>query len=300
MNQCLPWPRRAAVQIQVGRRQGLANQMFRYAYARGLQAMIPGSVVTGYDMAPFGLHAEQVPLQGRVLHIAQGHRHSMQTIASLVQRGAYDHVLLEGYVQRLEFYPDRAAFSSLFPSLHSVDTRCLGEDHVVIHVRAADVLGDVHPDYGPVPVAYLEKVAESTGLQPVIMGQLGDDFYSDRIRRCFHGCVFLPSRSPAEDFETLRSAVNVVLGVSTFGWLACWMSDVAKAIHMPLKGLLNPLQRPDVDLMPVGDLRYRFYAHPVERWASNEDQRARLVAPEADLQPVSHERARQLLTYTFC
>jgi hypothetical protein len=291
--------RRSVVCIQVGRHQGLANQMFRYAYARHLQALIPGSTVTGYDLPPFGLYADEVPLDGRVLHIPHGHRHPLQTIASLVNRGVYDHVQLDGYVQRLEFYPDRDGFGTLFPPLPAADLTFLGADHVVVNVRAAEVLGNIHPDYGPVPVAYFQQVAESTGLKPVVMGQLGDDFYSDRIRQCFQGCTFLPSRSPAEDFQILRQAVHVVIGVSTFSWLACWMSNTAKTIHMPLKGLFNPLQRPDVDLLPVGDLRYRFYAHAVERWEARADQKERLVSPQADIQPLTHDEVRRMMTYTF-
>jgi hypothetical protein len=59
--------------------------------------------------------------------------------------------------------------------------------------------------------------------------------------------------------------------VSTFSWLAAWLSD-AEQIFMPLSGLLNPMQSTDVDLAPLNDPRYRFflfpinYAAPVERY----------------------------------
>jgi hypothetical protein len=285
--------------LQVNRNDGDGNNMFRYAYARGLQSLIPGSLVTGYDVPMFGLQAAAQALEGRVLHIPHGHRHPMQTVASLVNRGVYDHVQLDGFVQRLEFYPDRAAFSALFPPLPPADSFFLGPEHLLVNVRGAEVIGNLHPDYGPVPVAYFKRVAQSSGLKPVIMGQLGDDAYSNAIRRCFEGCSFLPSRSPAEDFQILRSAVNVVIGVSTFSWLACWMSTTAKVIHMPLKGLFNPLQRPDVDLMPVGDLRYWFHGFPVERWASSDAQRQALVAPGDGGSPVSHAEASQMISYSF-
>lgn len=283
--------------IQVGRHWGLGNRMFRYAYARGLQALVPGAEVTGYDLPMFGLHADEAPLEGRVLHIAQGHRHSMQAVASLLNRGVYDHVQLDGFFQRLEFYPDREGFRRLFPPPLSGDLPCLGAAHVVINVRGAEVLGAAHPDYGPVPVCYFERVAERTGLTPVIMGQLGDDFYSDEIRRRFQGCTFLPSPSPAADFQVLSRAVNAIIGVSTFSWLACWMSDVAQVIHMPLKGLFNPLQRPDVDLVPFGDRRYCFHAFPVERWTASEAQRQGLLSSEGDFHCMSDDAVRQMIAY---
>jgi hypothetical protein len=292
--------RGCGARIQVGRRNGVANQMFRYAYARGLQALIPGSVVTGFDLPMFGLTADVETLEGRVLHVVHGHRHSMHTIASLVNRGVYDHVLLDGFVQRMEFYPDPAELSALFPPLPPVDTTHLGPDRLVVNVRAAELLGNVHPDYGPVPVAYFRHVADSTGLQPVVMGQLGDDFYSEAIRRCFTGCVVLPSHSPAEDFQRLMSAANVVIGVSTFSWLACWMSCHVRTVHMPVKGLFHPVQRPDVDLLPVGDARYRFHGFPVERWVSGDDQRHRLVSDEFAGPMLTHAQVRQMIGYVSC
>ncbi|EBV3599955.1 hypothetical protein DOI34_25665, partial [Salmonella enterica subsp. enterica serovar Virchow] len=44
----------------------------------------------------------------------------------------------------------------------------------------------------------------------------------------------------------------------------------AKVIHYPLCGWLNPLQRPEIDLTPVGDPRYRFYDFgPKKSWSAS-------------------------------
>lgn len=286
------------IKIQVGRQQGTGNQMFRYAYAKALQAMVPGAEVVGHHLPMFGLQADTEPLDGRVLHMAHGHRHPLSTVSSLLKRRVYDHVQLDGFVQRMEFYPDRDLVANLFPALTQVDTRHVTDRHLLINVRGAEILGNVHPDYGPVPVAYFQKIADASGLEPVVMGQLGDDFYSDHIRRSFQGCTFLSSVSPAHDFETMRNAVHVVTAVSTFSWLACWMSRTTQTIHMPLKGLFNPLQRPDVDLLPLGDPRYRLHHFPVERWTASEEQKQRLVAPDAPFMTLTQAQARQLLSYT--
>jgi len=72
------------------------------------------------------------------------------------------------------------------------------------------------------------------------------------------------------DFERLRSARHVVTSVSSFAWLATWLSD-AQTIHVPVLGLLNPAQRPDVDLLPLDDPRYRFYRFPVRRWNGQQE-----------------------------
>ena len=73
------------------------------------------------------------------------------------------------------------------------------------------------------------------------------------------------------DFERIRRSVNVMPSVSTFGWLAAWLSE-ARHIFLPVLGLLHPLQARSVNLLPLGDSRVRFflfphhYAVPVERF----------------------------------
>jgi hypothetical protein len=64
------------------------------------------------------------------------------------------------------------------------------------------------------------------------------------------------------DFALMRAARHLVVSVSTFSWLAAWLSH-AETITIPLTGFYNPAQRPDVNLLPLDDPRYRFYLFPV-------------------------------------
>ena len=73
---------------------------------------------------------------------------------------------------------------------------------------------------------------------------------------------FIPSRGPIRDFEIIRRSRNVVVSVSTFSWLAAWLSD-ADRIFLPMTGFYNPAQFPEIDLLPLHDPRYRFYLFPV-------------------------------------
>ena len=57
---------------------------------------------------------------------------------------------------------------------------------------------------------------------------------------------------------TLRNAAHVVLSVSSYAWLATWLSEKAKTIHLPVAGLFSPLNR-ETFLLPIGDPRYEFY-----------------------------------------
>ena len=60
----------------------------------------------------------------------------------------------------------------------------------------------------------------------------------------------------------LRRSKNIIPAISTFSWLAAWLSD-ADTIYYPLSGFLNPIQSEDVNLFPRGDRRYRLYLFPI-------------------------------------
>src|SRR6185369_8883813 len=70
----------------------------------------------------------------------------------------------------------------------------------------------------------------------------------------------------------------IVLSVSSFGWLAAWLSESARQIVYPALGLFNPIDRPDIDMMPIGDQRYRFYRFPSERWTGSDAEIAAKIS----------------------
>src|SRR6185437_3810679 len=120
----------------------------------------------------------------------------------------------------------------------------------------------VHPDYTLIPVEFYTALVAETGLRPVFMGQIGANSYIERLRRAFPDARFIPSRGPLRDFEIIRRSRNVIVSVSTFSWLAAWLSD-ADRIFLPMTGFYNPAQFPEIDLLPLHDPRYRFYLFPV-------------------------------------
>src|SRR5262249_18772301 len=79
------------------------------------------------------------------------------------------------------------------------------------------------------------------------------------LRRRFSGAKFLTRRSAIEDFTTIRQARHVVLSISSYSWLAAWLSEMAESIHMPIYGLFDP-RNGQTFLLPVDDTRWRFYA----------------------------------------
>jgi hypothetical protein len=72
---------------------------------------------------------------------------------------------------------------------------------------------------------------------------------------------FVPSQGAVHDFSAVSKSRNTVTAASMFSRLAGWLSRADRAI-MPPSGFLNPLQHPQVDLIPSADSRFSFYLFP--------------------------------------
>ncbi len=135
------------------------------------------------------------------------------------------------------------------------------EDEIVISIRGGEVFDAIHKDYTMVPIDFYKFLARKTGLKPLFFGQLGNNPYCDDLRHHFPDASFIPGISARFDFNFLRRSVHIVPSVSTFSWLAAWLSD-AKRIYLPLTGLINPNQHRGAFLVPRDDERYEFYLFP--------------------------------------
>ena len=117
-------------------------------------------------------------------------------------------------------------------------------------------------DYPLTPVEFYAELVERTGLRPVFVGQTARNAYTLRLRERFPNAEFLASAGPMRDFDMIRQSKNIAVGVSTFSWLAAWLSH-ADNIFMTVSGLLNPMQAIRNDLLPLGDSRYHFWLFPL-------------------------------------
>ena len=94
-------------------------------------------------------------------------------------------------------------------------------------VRAGEIVDGAFGHYPLTPVAFYAELVERTGLRPVFMGQTEPNAYTDRLRQQFPDAQFLASLGPERDFALIRRSKNIVVGVSTFVWLAAWLSHAA-------------------------------------------------------------------------
>ena len=241
----------------------LGNQMLQVLLLDGLRRRHPGLRVGGIDLPMWGLSREPgLTLAAPSLRVG-GQFVDTDWLCLLFRWRVLRELDFGALGFDIERYPDPDECRQLFSRREAPPF--VGRDHeLVINVRGAETLDAVHPDYAPLPLAYYRYLVACTGLAPVFMGQLGDDPYSTALRGAFPEARFLPSFGAMADFEVLRSSRHVAASVSTFSWLACWMSD-AQSVHLPVSGILDPLQRPDIALLPLHDPRYRFYEAPTFR-----------------------------------
>lgn len=246
------------------------NLMFRLMFAEHLRRQIPGSIITGASMPEWGilLH-DDMPSSG--IKIGGVQRVDVPKLVQDLTTSNLEGVVVGCYAQRLEYFQsNRDHFTVLFRSLSG--GQVIYPDELAIHVRAGEILQGVHEGYPIVPIAYYRRLIESTGLRPVFMGQTRPSFYVDALRKSFPEARFIAGNHWLDDFQTARNAENIVISVSTFTWLAAWLSETAKRIYMPELGLFNPLQFHDVDLSPRNDPRFVFERFPIHRFRATPEQ----------------------------
>jgi len=232
--------------------------MFQLMLAVTIARRIGGGIpIVGYDMPEWslrGLKPQSIP--GPSIYL-RSHKFDMACIIYLYGVGAISSIKILDWGMRVEYFKNIEMYRNLFKVKNnsSIEIR---ENKILFHIRGEDISSGMHAEYFPVPFLFYEKLIDETGLQPVFMGQLAPDAYTDAIRERFKGARFLPAQSAIDDFSLIRKARNIGLSTSSFSWLAAWFSTCAESIYLPARGLFEP-GHPHTNLLPVGDGRYHFY-----------------------------------------
>ncbi len=237
----------------------LANQMFQVMLAFELKRIVRDARVMGFSLPEWGLTSEPVTqstLRGNALLLPR-HRFNFHQAAKALAGGSVNSVVIEGWGMRLEYFGPPSRYQRLFQT--DIAPQPLSDKQLLINIRAEDILTGWHPRYYPLAFSFYEEIINSTGLEPVFMGQIGSDSYSLALKERFRGARFLDPGPSISDFQTIRHAQHVVLSISSFSWLASWLSETAINIHLPVAGLFDP-RAGETDLLPRADSRYHFYA----------------------------------------
>lgn len=248
--------------VHVDRVGGLGNQMFQHMAALFLISKLRHAQLSGIELGTWGLFQpdkRRSDDETFVVHRDTHMRMPIERILRAVERREIGCVNIRNYVQHMDNLLPPSAYRDVYVDKNP---QCLvDDDELLINVRGNEILGGGAPDYVLIPVDYLKQIVAETGLKPVLMGQLTPGPYLDALREGLPNARLLASRGIAEDFSTIRNAKNIVISISTFSWLAAWLSN-AERIFFPIAGLFHPFQREDIDLLPLEDPRYRFDLFP--------------------------------------
>ena len=271
----------------------LANLMIEYMVALKFADMVRGCRISNISIPAWGIHHPPLDSPGPVAVEQRQQYIDLPRLAEQAWSQRIARVEWTGFGQRMENFLPRQRYREVFASPFGMDMG-YPADCLVCPVRAEDILHGPNADYVLTPVEFYQDIVAQTGLKPVFIGQTSPNAYMDRIRAAFpDAAVREPQDDPLVDFETIRQSRHAVIGVSTYSWLAAWLSDRLENIYLAVSGLFNPMQKPDVDLLPYGDERFKFflfpinYAIPLERHA---DVHAR-IAPYWRQMP--HEALRR-------
>lgn len=238
----------------------LGNRMIQYMAALKFRHLLPGTQISNVSLPEWGIHHPPIESPGPVETIGTVHHIDLSSLAARARAGHIRRIECAAWGQRLENFlgPEhyRSVFRSPAPGSPSFDHR-----YLVCPIRGGDnLIGSWF--YPLTPVEFYADIVAQTGLTPVFLGQIESNLYTDRLRARFPSGVFLEPRPRLDDFEQIRGAKNIVVGVSTFHWLAAWLSH-ADRIFLAVNGLFNPMQYPAAFMVPLDDPRYKFYLFPL-------------------------------------
>ncbi len=250
--------------VHVNPMGGFANRMIQAMVAMTIASHVPGCVLSNIELPEWGLRFPAVPAGEARRHVLTDERFDLAHWVAQLASGAIGRLEVQVYGQRLEYFLPPDLYRQAFPLQAMPDedeAPGFGSGHLVCSIRGGEVLDGRHPGYVLLPVEFYAELAASTGLAPVFLGQLGDNAYTAALRARFPDALFVDSRGAMADFAALRRSRNIVPSVSTFAWLAAWLSD-ADRVFLPVDGMLHPVMGPHANLLPLDDPRCRFFLFP--------------------------------------
>ena len=243
----------------------MANYMLQLMFVHSLQRTCRWPIVAeGFDLTDWGLAGERSVLSSDHGVSVYSSLTRLNYVARLIEVFKPRVVSLDWVILRIgNFFPP-TDYLDIFP-LSDASCFNIPDDRLLIHVRAGDVSTFTHQNYGPLPISYYQYLIDKTGLLPIFIGEIAPSSYIEALHKLWPDAQFVGGASALSDFQTMRRAKHIAISVSTFSWLAAYLSNAA-SIHVPIAGLLDPETRSDIDLLPVKDGRYKFYHIPLAVW----------------------------------
>lgn len=276
----------------------VGNRMLVYMVAQALAQKLGRAAVFNVELPEWGLnfdkalHHRLAANKAQSCFLSDADGTTLEDMAARVAASNAKAVVFQGFYQRYWLLREVEFYRELF-TCQPLDVEPFAEDELVINIRAGELLGGATSWYPLVPPYFYKTLIDRTGLRPVLLGQIDDSLYVQEIMHLFPGARVLPSAGPMVDFNRLRHARHLCVAVSTFSWLAAWLSE-AQHIHYPVMGFMHPFcitrgwdGGGGVDLTPAGDARYLYDLFPILNAAPQFDYLRHLVMLNPLSVPVS-------------
>ena len=256
----MTWSEEPTIELISG---NLGNRLYQFFAAQTLIDQVGKGTVSNLDLSEWGLRfpKKNVAHYREVIVIDRIAEFDIPLLAERISSEPSLYIKNRSHLQEQLLCRSPEIYRRRFPIIGAVATVCTDEE-LLINIRTGDILAGKVPHYPLMPIAFYQFVVAETGLKPVFIGQLDDSVYISNLREAFPEAKFIQSRGPINDFDTIRSAKNILPAISTFSLAAAWLSK-ATNIFLPLNGFLNPAHMREINLLPVNDHRYRFFLFPM-------------------------------------
>ena len=149
-----------------------------------LQELVPSAILRNVQLGEWRIDAPAV-LPGKndiAIRVSATDQFDIAILSEKLRSREARFVMIEDYLQNIMFFPDPERYRRVFvPDPKQVaDLPGFAPDELVINVRSAEVLDGI-PHYPLVPIGFYRDIVQSTGLRPVIMGQIEPSFYCEEL-----------------------------------------------------------------------------------------------------------------------
>jgi hypothetical protein len=250
--------------VHVDQLGNIGNRMLQAMAAISIARRVERCMLSGIELPEWGISHPAVRAEGeRTLRLQSDRlmRLDVDRMIRLLRTNAILRLEIACYAQHLSNFMAAADYRTFFPDTIA-GVPGAGPGQLLINIRGGDILRDAPADYTLLPIEFYADIIRLTGLEPVFMGQTEPNPYIDRLRRAFPNATIIASQGPMRDFAMIRRSRNILVSVSTFSWLAAWLSH-ADRIILPLSGFYSPVQSPETDFIPLDDDRYEFWSFPI-------------------------------------
>lgn len=263
-----------------------ANNIFQYALSHIIKELIDGEIY----FAPMNVirsgnshdrPAEQIPIQNNPIYLITNSTNTLQKtewmgkfretekkilrntgvcfaediltfdgdelVISDLYRG--QPIILSGYYQDFRYYRGRKEFIRSLLKINPL-LQNPGENDLVVNFRGTD-LSDAQ-----MPFSFYKFLISRERFEKLWI--VTEDPHHTTVLKllsCYSGEVY--SNGPISDFSFVMASKKIIMSVSTFCWMAAWLSNADK-IYFPLGSSYTGFGKHDKGLIVPDDRRYRY------------------------------------------